>query len=1059
MDSSTHFKEPLSSARTDLARHGQRRQITVLFTDLVGSTPLAGRLDPEDFHELLISYQQLAQQAIERYGGYTAQLLGDGVVACFGYPRAHEDDAQRAVYAGLAILEGLDDLNPELRTRFDATLQVRIGCHTGVVVAGAMEAGSGRDEFAMVGETPHIAARLQGVADPGSVVVSDVTHALIHGYFETEPLGEQTLAGVARPIPVHRVLRPTGAEARLDPVGLTRLTPFVGRTMEMEMLAGAWRGVREGRGGLVQLSGEPGIGKSRLVHALAERLGADLAVTQRWQCSRHHQTTMLHPVIRMLESRFELKRGEREEEQLESVRAAMLGVGLDPDETLPLLVDLLALGGAAGRERSTDAQEERTSLLRILQSLLVSDPDQHPMLLAIEDVQWADPTTMELLWRVVNELPGLPVLCVVTHRQNFSWPWRRQPGIQIELGPLPGEQVRELVSAATDAGLDEDVLEQVCAAAEGIPLFVEEMLKMLALDRPAEATGLAPAERAVPATLHGLLAERLDALSESDLSDVLDVAAVLGREFDGELLQAVEPAAPALGPALGKLAAHEILRPLGGTPVRWEFSHALLHDAAYSRVLRRRRQELHARVAHALVADFPARAEREPELVAYHFSCAAAPREAARYWHAAGIRALERAAFVEAAEHFRRGLEALAEAPSEPDTEDRRADFLTHLGAALQAGHGYAAPGVEEAYAPARARWQAIGDDERLSAVIRGQWMFHLVAADYDSAYELAEEMLSLAAQRFPDASLAEGHLYAGMVHMYRGGLQLAREHLEQAIPASQRPEHVAQVYEAQGHTVAGAHAYLASVLSIMGLEAESRVHSDRSLELAERIDRPVTRAQVWFMRAILHLGRAEAGEFGEWVAKVHAYSVDRNIRYWRTLSSAYSNWGRAMAADRQEGIARLQESIDSYLKSGARLGLVNLYVLLADLQLATGAKSAALEAIALAEEQMARSGERLNEVELLRCKARALIAEPRPAPGAAIAEFQRAVDAAERQGARLPQLRALGQLITERRRAGEDASADEWRLAELCEHFPADSELRDLRRARAILGPTAGGT
>jgi class 3 adenylate cyclase/tetratricopeptide (TPR) repeat protein len=1028
----------------------------VLFSDLVGSTPLAGLLDPEDFRELLALYHQLAVQAIERYGGYAAQLLGDGVVACFGYPRAHEDDAQRAVYAGLAILEGLDGLNARLRTRFDATLQVRIGCHTGVVVAGAMEAGSGRDEFAMVGETPHIAARLQGVADPGSVVVSDVTQDLIRGYFETETLGEQTLAGVARPIRVHQVLRPTGAEARLDPVGFAHLTPFVGRTMEMEMLAGAWRGVREGRGALVQLSGEPGIGKSRLVHALAERLGDDLAVVQRWQCSRHYQTTMLYPVIRLLESRFNLKRGEREAEQLESLRAATLGVGLDPDETLPLLVDLLALRvGPAGRQRSADAQEERTSLLRILQSLLVSDPGQHPMLLAIEDVQWADPTTMELLWRVVNELPRFPVLCVVTHRQDFSWPWRRQPGIQIELGPLPGEQVRELVSAATDAGLEEDVLEQVCAAAEGIPLFVEEMLKMLALDRPPAATGFAPAERAVPATLHGLLAERLDALSESDLGEVLDVAAVLGREFDRELLEAVEPLAPTLGPALGKLAVHEILRPLGGQPVRWEFSHALLHDAAYSRVLRRRRQELHARVAHALVADFPARAEREPELVAHHFSCAVAPGEAARYWHAAGIRALERAAFVEAAEHFRRGLEALAEAPSEADTEERRADFLTHLGAALQAGHGYAAPGVDEAYAPARARWQAIGDDERLSAVIRGQWMSHLVAADYGSAYELAEEMLGLSSRSA--AAFAEGHLYAGLVHMYRGELAAAEDHLGQAVLVSKPPERVVQVYEAQGDTVAGAHGYLASVLSEMGQEHESLAHSDRSLELAEYVDRPVTRAQAWFMRAGLHLGRGELGEFGAWVAKVHAYSVDRNIRYWRTIASAYSNWGRAAAGDRDGGIERLQASIDSYVNSGARLGLVHLYLLLADL-LAEDSQSAALETIALAEEQLARSGERLTEVDLHRFKARVLVSGPRPDAATAIAELERAVGVAKDQGARLPELRALGQLVRHRRRAGADAAADEQALVELCGRFATDSQLPDVMRARGILGPVAGG-
>jgi tetratricopeptide (TPR) repeat protein len=443
-------------------------------------------------------------------------------------------------------------------------------------------------------------------------------------------------------------------------------------------------------------------------------------------------------------------------------------------------------------------------------------------------------------------------------------------------------------------------------------------------------------------------------------------------------------------------------------------------------------------------------------VVAYHWSCAAAPDQAARYWRAAGVHALERAAFIEAAEHFRRGLAALEDAGPDVDSEERRADFLTYLGAALQAGHGYAAAGVDDAYARARTRWQATGDDDRLSTVMRGQWMFHLVGGNYDAAYGLAREMLDLAARRDSREALTEGHLYAGLVRMYRGELGLAREHLEQAI-STRQPERVDQVYEALGGYRAGAHAYLASVLSNMGHEREARAHSDRSLELAEQVDRPVVRAQVWFMRSILHLARLEPREFGEWVEKVRAYSVDRNIRYWRTLASAYSNWGRAMAGDQGGGVAPLQASIDSYVKSGARLGLVHLYVLLADLQLAADARGAALGAIALAEEQMAHSGERLTEVELLRAKARVLTAGTHPDLAAAAGELRRAVDVAGLQGARLPQLRALGQLVAQKRRAGEDAARDEQQLAALCECFPSDSELPDVRRARVLLQAAPG--
>ena len=340
MDSSTHFKEPVTSGRTDLARHGQRRQITVLFTDLVGSTPLAGRLDPEDFQELLVSYQQLAQQAIERYGGYTAQFLGDGVVACFGYPRAHEDDAQRAVYAGLAILDGLDEVNAGLPAGLTGSLQVRIGCHTGLVVAGAMAAGSGRDEFAMVGETPHIAARLQGVAEPGSMVISDVTEALVHGYFETEALGDRELAGVARPVRVYCVLRPSGVEDRLESVR-ARAPDAARRPNDGDRhVAGgvAWRAgwprgdrARQRRAGDRQ---EPPRARAGRSGQRGSRLGAALAVL----APPPDQRAL--PVVRLLESRCRLERGEPEAAQREKLREAVLGAGLDPDESVPLLADL-----------------------------------------------------------------------------------------------------------------------------------------------------------------------------------------------------------------------------------------------------------------------------------------------------------------------------------------------------------------------------------------------------------------------------------------------------------------------------------------------------------------------------------------------------------------------------------------------------------------------------------------------------------------------------------------------------------------------------------------------
>jgi class 3 adenylate cyclase/tetratricopeptide (TPR) repeat protein len=1037
--------------------------MTVMFCDIVGSTPLAEALDPEDFREILSGYQHVCAQAVERFDGFVARYAGDGVVAYFGYPQAHEDSAQSAVHAGLGIHDGIVTLNRRLRDQHGISLRVRVGIHTGVVVAGEMGAGATRERLAIVGETPHIAARLESLAPPDTVLISDATRDLVEGYFVIESLGEKRLKGVSRPMAVHRVVRATGAVGRLEVVEARRLTPLVGRDHELTRLAQAWQHVKRGQGSVVHVSGEAGIGKSRIVRELLDRLGPQVGAAQVWQCSPHHRGTALHPLTRFLERLLELDRSQTAADQLEAVSHAAIDAGLDPAEAAPLLADLLSIPGVNdddgpiwGAREARDApapgaRDVRTATLRILESLLVTDPTRHPLLLVVEDLHWSDPTTVELLGRIVANLQRLPVLCILTFRPGFEPPWTGGPSlVDLELGPLTSEDVRALAAWASAEPLDPAVLEWVDASADGIPLFVEETLKMLEHGGESGVGGGAESLTLVPSTLQGLLTERLDRLPE--LVDVVDVAAVLGREFDRELLEAMLPSdGPQLEVALTQLAVQDVLRPVDGDEARCEFTHALLQEAAYDRILRRRRQTLHGRVAGVITERFVAVAEREPEVVARHWTSADEPAKAVDYWHTAGTRALDRAAFLEAAEHFRRGLEALDATSADSDAGPERVDLLTHRAAAIQAAHGYAASGAGDLYSTARRICERMPGDDRLVAVTRGEWMFYLLRAEYGTALGLGDEMLSLGRRAGDPVRLAEGNLYRGLAHMYMANFDPAREHLLEALARYRRPDSVNPILELQGDTGVGALAYLALTLWNLGQPEESGRHSDLSLEMAAEVGGPVTLAQAWGMRSILHLTRGEPVELRHWIDKTHAHSADLNIGYWLTVSNMISAWQLGRAGKLDFAIAALQDNLDDYVRSGSRLSLPHFYILLADLRLADGDQDRAMEALAAGEEHIAATGERFSESELYRFKGRAVMAGGRPDAEAATSAYERAIAAAREQNAKLLELRAATHLAVHQGRTGEPPTALE-RVASLCEWFGPTSELPDVVRARKVL-------
>jgi class 3 adenylate cyclase/tetratricopeptide (TPR) repeat protein len=655
-----------SSARTNISDEGERRQLSVMFCDLVGSTPLSEQFDPEELRDLIRAYQHACSTVITQFKGHLAKYLGDGLLAYFGYPHAHEDDAQRAVRAALGIVAAMRTLNTERGN--DVALKVRLGIHTGLVVVGEMGGGEFREQAAIVGDTPNTADRLQEIAEPDTAVISAATYQLVRGLFDCEPLGPRALKGLSTPVQVYRVLHETGAQSRFDVERQAGLTPLIGREHESGILTERWERARNGEGQVVLLNGEPGIGKSRLVHAFKERITAEPAKWVECHCSPYHQNSALHPVIDLLRTILRFQNDDGPSAKCAKLGAQLKKYDLPQTRHMPTLASMLSVPLPEEYPRPTltlEAQKEEN--YQSIQSWLLSIAEQEALVLLVEDLHWADPSTLELLGRVVEQVPTARLLLIVTYRPEFipPWPPRSHFGT-ITLNRLPRAQSQAMVQNVTGGkAMPPVVLEQIIARTDGVPLFVEELTKMvlessLVQERNAryELAGPLP-PLAIPSTLQDSLAARLDRLGNA--REVAQLAATLGRDFSYDLLRAISPDDDGdLQQALATLVDAEVLYRRGvTTQARYLFKHALIRDAAYESLLKSKRQQLHSRIARVLEQQFPETVEKQPELVARHYTEAGLTEPAIPYWRKAGEQALQRSAFLEAITAYSRALDLL----------------------------------------------------------------------------------------------------------------------------------------------------------------------------------------------------------------------------------------------------------------------------------------------------------------------------------------------------------------------------------------------------------------
>jgi class 3 adenylate cyclase/tetratricopeptide (TPR) repeat protein len=757
----------------DTGLTGERRHLTVLFCDLVGSTALAAQLDPEEWRAIIADYHLAMGQAVERFGGYIAQYLGDGVMAFFGYPEAHDNDAECAARAGLEILDAISKLNEQAAR---PKLSARVGIDSGAVVVGA-SAGKDADVF---GDVPNIAARVQAVAAPGTVLITDAVHRLVSGLFAVENRGAQPLKGIEPPTQLYRVIQPSGVRGRLEAAASAHgLTPFVGREDELRSLMNRWERVLDGEGRVALIIGEAGIGKSRLVQRFHEQIKDTPHTWVEAAAAPFYQNSPFYPVAEMLREFVAWRGDESAEEQLAQLASRLKSAGLKPAEAIPLIAPLMNLPLTAKYPSAAfSSEQQRRRLLATLVEWVLAAARVQPVVIATEDLHWADPSTLELIQLLVEQGTRSRLLLLYTTRPEFraEWPLRAHH-TQITLNRLSARNVRTMVEEVAAGKALSDVTIATVERTGGVPLFVEELTRAVLESGDARLTA-----HQIPVTLHDSLMARLDRLGPA--KEVAQVGAVIGGAFSYELLHAVYPIAEEnLRSALRKVADAELIYVRGIPPdATYQFKHALIRDTAYEALLRSRRHELHQRIAHTLEERFPDTASLAPELMAHHCTEAGLVAQAVRYWRRAGRRAIERTANVEAIAQLGKGLELARTLPASSERLTEEVKLQIALITPLIATKGYTAPEVERACSRALEQCQQLGEAPQLFTVLGALNSIYYNRGELEISLELARRMLRLAESRRDPVLLLWGNYALGFTLASQGALKAARGHLDQSI-------------------------------------------------------------------------------------------------------------------------------------------------------------------------------------------------------------------------------------------------------------------------------------
>jgi class 3 adenylate cyclase/predicted ATPase len=1027
-----------------------------MFCDLVGSTALSARLDPEDMREIIGAYHRCCAEQITKAGGFVAKYMGDGVLAYFGYPQAHEDDAERAVRSALALIDAIQ----KLRAGHDTTLQVRIGIATGLAVVGDLIGEGDAQERGVVGETPNLAARLQALAEPGQVVISPSTRRLTGGLFRYRDMGLKALKGLAEPVQAWQVLGFSAVEGRFEAQHETSLTPLVGREEEIELLLRRWKQAKTGEGRVVLLTGEPGIGKSRLTVAIEDAIRGEEHLRLHYFCSPHHQGSAFHPITAQLERTAGFERKDSPEAKLDKLGALLVPESLSEGD-LPLLAELLSLP-TASRFPPSDVGPQRkkertlTALLRQLEGLT----QRQPVLTVYEDVQWIDPSSRELLEMVVERAAHLPILLIITFRPEFQPPWTGQAHVTMlalnRLGRREGMALIERVAGKEP--LPPDIIAEIAERTDGIPLFVEELTKAV-LEAASGQEGMQrtlsttpTASFAVPATLHASLMARLDRLG-APAKEIAQIGAAIGREFAYELLLSVAQRSVAeLQAGLDRLADAGLVFCRGSPPhATFLFKHALIRDAAYSSLLRSQRQQLHARIATIIEQSFSDLIESEPELLAQHCTEAGTVEKAITYWEKAGLRAAAHSANQEAVAHLQKGLELLETLPTRADDIDQELRLLLALGPALMNTRSSAAPEIGRAYARARELAQKVGRSAELFPTVWGSWLFAYIAADLSTATRLVEELFGLARDQHDPALMLQAHHAAWPTLMSLGTLEKARQHIGDGLALYQRDAHSKHAHLYGGHdpAVCG-FAIGAMIAAALGYLDQALWQLDQGRALAESLGHLPTLSQSLGFAAELHYVRREPRAVEDVVASVLPILSEHGSAVGIANATMLRGWALIAQGEVRQGSVHLREGLNAWRATGSMYLVPYRLARAADAYRIVGNTEEGLCLVAEALKAMERFEDRWFEADLHRLQGELLLLGGVDPDEAEIC-LKRALAAARLQGAHLLELRAATSIARVWHSRNSRSQARDL-LAPIYGWFTEGFDTPDLKEAKVLL-------
>lgn len=1045
-----------SAAATPISE-AERRQLTVLFCDLVGSTALAVQLDPEDLSAVIRRFQGTCAAIIKQGGGHIARYMGDGILAYFGYPQAHEDDAESAVRTALDLVAKVGQL---LLPSHDP-LQIRVGIATGVVIVGeSIGEGSSREQAA-VGETPNLASRLQSVAPPNTVVVSASTRRILGDVFVFEDLKAIELKGISGPVEAWRVSGERAVESRFDAKRSGKLTQFVGRQNELKQLLEMWQRAKAGEGHVPLLCGEPGIGKSRLSMTLFDEVATESHITIRHQCSPHHINSPFYPVIRQLEHAARFERDDTNEIKLKKLEALLSLAGQMTVADAPLFAGLLSIP-TAGRYPALDLMPEQQKNLTIAAMIrhLLGLARAQPVLFVFEDVHWIDPSTLDLINRAIDPIKEAPILFLITFRPEFFPPWLDRSNVtMLRLNRLGRDQARAIIVDITGGKvLPADVYEQIISKTDGVPLFVEELTKTVvesglladAGDRYVDG-GPLPAP-VIPTTLHDSLMARLDRLAP--VKEVAQIAAAIGREFSYRLLACVAPTSgPLLQGALAQLTAADLIFSQGEPPdCTYMFKHALLQDAAYSSLLRAKRQQLHGRIAGALEEQFAHTVETQPELIAHHLTQAGNSRRAIEYLRKAGQRAIERSANAEAIGHLKRGLELLQSLPDDVEHNQLALDLEVMLAQAMIAGRGYAALETMETFLRAKKLINESTKDAQKFSILYGIWACYYVSGEVAMQQVTAAEFLAEAERYGDTAALCLAHRALGTTYVTMGEFIAGRGHLEQARDLYD-PEHHPRFRFQYGQDIgATALCYLSWALWHLGYVDQASDIADEAVKRAEAISHPHTLVYtLCHARGMMDVFRRRTQDTRSYAAVVMSLCSEHGFPFWAAGGQILHGWAGTREGEPDAGIVTLRGGLDAWRKTGARLWLPMFLALEAEVHAKGDRNAAALHAIEQALATSDETGERWALAEVLRIKAGLLLT----AGGAKADEVEnllaKSLEIARRQQALCWELRTSCDLARLWRAQGRDTDALNL-IRSIYGQFTEGFETADLREAKALM-------